>query len=127
VTRIRKIRLFSEEPQSSNASFEMSRNAKRHRVYLDVELFDSRRGRCAAKASDVSENGMSVYAPTQLLRDELLKLLFELPVGGWIAVEGVVKNVSSGRYGIRFIGLTEVQRKRLQAYLADLGSRDASE
>ncbi|HEY0565563.1 MAG TPA: PilZ domain-containing protein [Terriglobales bacterium] len=105
----------------------MSRNAKRHRVYLDVELFDSRRGRCVAKANDVSENGMSVYAPVKLLPAELLKLLFQLPGDVFLAMEGVVKNGSSGRYGIRFIGVTDVQRRRLRQYLADLAASGAAE
>jgi hypothetical protein len=42
-------------------------------------------------------------------------------------MEGVVKNGCSGRYGIRFIGVTDVQRRRLRQYLADLAASGAAE
>lgn len=91
----------------------------RNRVSLNVE-WENLAGRHPGTLSDVSEYGCFVLSSGEINEGDALKLF--LPVGGGIKVQllGEVKNhVFEIGFALRFIDLSEAQRRVLREFIAN--------
>jgi c-di-GMP-binding flagellar brake protein YcgR len=96
------------------------------RVKLDVRV-KLRRGEEAedtatvVRSYELSEGGMSVYAPEQMEIGTLVVVCFTLPGGGEaLRLHAMVRNQRGFRCGLEFVKVSDAERAELARYLGSL-------
>lgn len=98
------------------ASREQRRNA-RYQVDVRTRVFVTKNGIKKAihgRGNDISETGMAVFAPQELLLEERIEVEFTLPYSRQpLLIGAVVRNRNGYRYGVEFSTLTPLQRQEI--------------
>jgi hypothetical protein len=82
---------------------------KHPRIGMDISarVFCKGGASSLARAHDISCGGLSLYAPMELAKGDVIKIAFELPHSRMrFGVSAVVKNRDGFRYGVEFLELT---------------------
>jgi len=89
------------------------RRHPRFRVEFEVNCF-SKAAACEGKAHDLSEGGISVHIPVQVMEGEQVRLQFTLPHSErHFTVQATVKHTSPDRCGAEFQKLTRRESDEL--------------
>lgn len=96
------------------------RTEKRWDVCLDA-VWDGKSGNYNARVTDLSEGGCYVDSLGGAHVGEILDFKLQMPNGDWLELTGeVAHHTPSLGFGMRFIDLTEAQRKMLLALIDHL-------
>ena len=90
------------------------RKQKRVPVLFDV-ILEGAAGKYQTRTSDLSASGCYIDSIAQVNIGEVIKLRLRLPSGEWMDLKGEVayNNYLSG-FGLRFIEVSDFDRKRLE-------------
>ncbi len=108
---------------SSNTSAESgtaSRDQRRSpRYHVDVRLRlilqkDGKAQIAHGRGNDISDTGMAVFVPQELLLEERVEVEFTLPYSRQpLRVRAVIRNRNGFRYGVEFLTLSTLQREEI--------------
>lgn len=107
---------------ASTQAAEGERRSPRYKVRVRAKVtFETAEQKQAidAQAYDLSENGLALFAPTDMEVGKLLKLELTIPYSGEkLVFDGVVCNRESFRYGIAFTERSVKLRELITRYYA---------
>ncbi len=93
------------------------RESERHQVAIDVD-WESPAGRKTGTINDVSATGCFVLSSAAVEDGDNIKIYIPMKDGVTVQFWGkVVNHVFEIGFGVRFLGLTDVQREYLKKYL----------
>lgn len=93
------------------------RESERHQVAIDVE-WESLAGRQSGTINDLSSTGCFVLSSAAVEDGDNIKIYIPMNDGVTVQFWGkVVNHVFEIGFGVRFLGLTDIQKDYLQKYL----------
>jgi hypothetical protein len=107
-------------PQNSAATAMNSRDLRRnprYQVDVRIRIIVSKAGKkqiIHGRGNDISETGMALFAPSELLLEERVEIEFTLPYSRQpLLIGAVIRNRTGYRYGAEFFTLSTPQRAEI--------------
>jgi c-di-GMP-binding flagellar brake protein YcgR len=98
------------------SSRDLRRNARYH-VDVRIRVFVTKNGKkqvIHGRGNDISETGMALFAPQELLLEDRIEVEFTLPYSRQpLLIGAVIRNRTGYRYGVEFFTLSTPQRDEI--------------
>jgi hypothetical protein len=102
------------------------RKELRIEVCLDA-IWDGTMGKYSARVTDLSEGGCYIDSLCGAYVGEVVRFNVQLPDGEWLELSGeIAHHVPQIGFGVRFVDMSDTNRQKLKAFLAQITAADDS-